>query len=227
LIRNSPATTITGFHYERNAAGSVLIDPTSGLPVIEQSFTVIGDRNPDFTLGTLNSFRYKNWSLNFLWDLKVGGDVFDGTDRYLTLQGKSQRTADRETPRVITGVLKDGFQNTNPTANTIAITPYYQQGYYTAMPEEEFIEHDVNYFRLRDLTLNYTFSQKMLGRSKTFKSLGVFVTGSDLILMTNYRGADPSTNGNTAGSSGVGGFGFDYGSLPTPVAVNFGVKATF
>ncbi|MFX8934061.1 hypothetical protein ABTN02_20755, partial [Acinetobacter baumannii] len=75
---------------------------------------------------------------------------------YLTTVGKSSRTADRLTPRVVKGVLNDGFQNSaNPTVNTIAITPYYQQTYYTSMPEEEFIQKNVNWFRLRDVTLNY------------------------------------------------------------------------
>jgi hypothetical protein len=68
---------------------------------------------------------------------------------------------------------------------------------------------------------------RMLSNMKLFKSLGFFVTGNDLILMTNYRGADPATNGNTAASSGIGGFGFDYGNLPTPKALNVGIKATF
>ena len=228
MVRGKPATTLTGFHYQRNIAGQVLISPTTGLPIVEQTFLVIGDRMPDFNLGTNNSFRFKNWSLNFLWDLKVGGDVFNATDYFLTLQGKGKRTADRERPRVIQGVLLDGLQNTaTPTANTISITPYFQQTYYTTMPEEEFIEHDVNWFRLRDLTLSYTLPAKMLQRLKVFKSLGLFVTGNDLVLMTNYRGADPSVNGNTAGSNGVGGMGIDYGSLPTPVSLNFGLKATF
>ena len=108
MIRGLPATTITGFHYQRNTAGQVLISPTTGLPVVEGTFTVIGDRMPDWTLGTLNNIRYKNWNLSFLWDLKMGGDVFNATDMYLTLQGQSPRTADREKPRVIKGVLLDG-----------------------------------------------------------------------------------------------------------------------
>ncbi len=228
MIRGRAATTITGFHYQRNNTGKVLISPTTGLPIVEGTFTVIGDRMPDFTLGTLNTIRYKNWGLNFLWDLKVGGDVFNATDMYLTLQGKSQRTADRERPRVVDGVLLDGLQNTaSPTVNTISITPYFQQAYYTGMPEEEFIEHDVNYFRLRDITLSYSLPENLIKNLKVFKSLGLFVTGSDLVLMTNYRGADPSVNGNTAGSNGVGGMGFDYGSLPNPMALNFGLKAIF
>ena len=147
---------------------------------------------------------------------------------YLTLQGKSQRTADRETPRIIEGVLADGLQNTaTPTKNTIVIVPYYQQGYYTSMPEEEFVEKDVNWFRLRDLTLSYSLNANMLKKLRAFKTLSIFMTGNDLLLLTNYRGADPSSNGNTAASFGVGAFGFDYGNLPTPVSLNFGIKATF
>ncbi len=228
MIRGRAATTITGFHYRRNNTGKVMISPTTGLPIIEGTFLVIGDRMPDFTLGTLNTFRYKNWGLNFLWDLKVGGDVFNATDMYLTLQGKSQRTKDRERPRVVDGVLQDGLENTaNPTVNTISIVPYFQQAYYTSMPEEEFIQKDVNYLRLRDITLSYNLPANFINKLRVFKSLGLFVTGTDLVLMTNYRGADPSVNGNTAGSNGVGGMGFDYGSLPAPMAINFGLKAIF
>ncbi len=228
MIRGMPVTTITGFHYQRNIYGQILINPSTGLPVIEQTFTVIGNRMPRFTLGTLNNIQYKNWNLNFLWDLKMGGDVFDGTDYYLTLQGKSQRTADREKPRVIQGVLNDGLQNSaTPTPNTIVIVPYFQTSYYTSMPEEEFIEHNVSWMRLRDITLSYTLPDKFVKGTKVFKALGVFVTGNDLVLWTNYRGADPSTNGTTAAENGVGGVGFDYGNLPTPKSINFGIRATF
>jgi TonB-linked SusC/RagA family outer membrane protein len=231
ITKGGTTTTITGFHYQRNNTGQVLINPTTGLPVVEQTFTVIGDRMPDFTLGTLNTLRYKNWNLSFLWDLKVGGDVFNATEMYLTLQGKSPRTADRETPRVVKGVLMDGLQNTaNPTPNTIAVTPFYTSAYYSNtnnIAEEEFVQKDVNYFRLRDITLSYTVPGTLIKKWKFIKSLSLFGTGNDLLLITNYRGADPAVNGNTAGSTGVGAFGFDYGTLPAPISVNFGLRAGF
>jgi hypothetical protein len=227
-VRGGATTTITGFGYERNTNGDILISPTTGLPVVDQTFRVRGDRNPDFTLGTLNNIRYKNFSLSMLWDMKIGGDVFNGTERYLTIQGKGRRTADRETPRIVTGVLRDGLQNSaTPTPNNIVVTPYYQDAYYIQMPEEEFIEKDVNYLRLRDVSMNYTFSKGTLTRVKAIKSLAVFVTANDLVLITNYVGADPAGNANTAGSRGVGGFGFDYGNLPSPVSINFGIRASF
>lgn len=223
-----PTTTITGYHYARNNAGSILINPANGLPVVATDWITIGDRNPDFTLGWTNNISYKNWNLSFLWDLKVGGDIYNGTDAYLTAIGKSVRTADRKMPRVVTGVLKDGRENTaNPTANTIVINPYYQNDYYTSMPDEEFVEKNVNWFRLRDLTLSYTFPAKTMHRIKYLKSLGFFVTGDDLIMLTNYSGADPAVNINTSSNRGIGGFGMDFGSLPTPVSVNVGVRASF
>ncbi len=229
LITGGPSTSITGFGYQRNNAGQILIEPTTGLPLIDQTFRVRGDRNPDFSLGFNNSFRYKNFSLSFLWDLKVGGDIFNANEMFLTVRGRSLRTEDRKTARVIEGVLNDGLQNTaNPTKNTISITPYNLQGYYVSrMPEEEFIEKDVNWLRLRDITLSYTLPSQSLRKLNFLKSLSFFATGNDLILITNYTGADPATSANTSATRGVGGFGFDYGNIATPISINVGLRAGF
>lgn len=228
LVVGGSTTSITSYGYQRNNAGDILISAVTGLPLIDANFRVRGDRNPDFTLGFVNNMSYKNLRLSFLWDLKVGGDIFNATERYITTIGRSKRTEDRLTPRIITGVLSDGLENTStPTKNTIAIIPYYNQSYFTTMPEEEFIEKNVNWLRLRDISLNYGFTPNVLKKLKFIRSLGVFVTINDLVLITNYSGADPGVNGNTAGSRGVGGFGFDYGNIGTPVSINIGFRANF
>jgi TonB-linked SusC/RagA family outer membrane protein len=228
LIRGNSTGTITGSTYQRNQQGQILINPATGIPLTNGGNQLIADRNPDFTLGTLNSFRYKNWSLSFLWDLKMGGDIYNGTDQVLTNIGKSARTANRNTPIVVDGVLNDGLQNTaNPTKNSIVIIPYFLSTYYTQMPDEEFIEKDVNWLRLRDITLNYRLSPKLIKRIKFLKGMSFFITGNDLILSTNYRGADPSINANNPGTLGVGGYGMDLGNAPTPIALSFGLKASF
>jgi len=228
IVLGGSTTSISGFGYMRNDKGEKLINPTTGLPVIDGNQKVRGDRNPDFTVGWVNSFTYRNWALSFLWDLKVGGDVFNGNNQYLTTIGRSKLTQDRMTPRVIEGVLQDGLENTdNPTRNTIVVVPYYNDNYYRLLPEEEFIEKDVNWFRLRDITLSYVLPQSVTKRIRGLKNLGVFVTATDVILFTNYSGADPSVNANTAGTRGVGTFGFDYGTLPSQLGINFGIRASF
>lgn len=227
LIRKQKTGTMTGSIYQRNKNGDILISPTTGLGLVTAAGDnrLIGERTPDFTLGTLNSFRYKNWSLNFLWDLRVGGDIYNGTDQVLTRIGKSKRTGDRSTPIVVKGVLADGLENSaNPTENTIVVIPYFQSTYYTTLPDEEFIQHDVNWLRLRDITLTYRLTKPLV---KGIKGMSFFITGNDLIVLSNYRGADAAVNANNPGTRGVGGYGMDLGSAPTPLSLSFGLRANF
>ncbi len=228
LRRGGPTTSITSAGYARNNAGQILVDSTTGFPVLDPTFLVRGDRNPDFTLGINNSIKYKNWTINMLWEAKVGGDVFNGNELYLTTIGRSELTANRESPQVFNGVLRDGLENTaNPTRNNIVVLPYLNNGFYTsAFPEEYFIEKDVNYMRLRDLTIKYDF-RNLLKNSKALKSLSVFVTGNNLLLISNYNGADPAVNGTSPATRGVGAFGFDFGTVAEPISINLGLRAGF
>lgn len=235
-VTGYPVTELTGYSYQRNDKGQILIDPTSGLPLVNTAFTPIGDRNPDFTLGFTNNLSYKQWNLSMVWDLRVGGAILNGTDWYLASIGRSPRTADRMLPRVVKGVLADGLQNTdNPTANTIMITPYYNNNYYKDVygtPEEEFLQKNVNALSLRDITLSYTFNNDLFKNLKRIKSLTAFITCNNLLLITNYRGADPYVSSNTAsggtpGGGGIGGFGIDYFTPAAPVMYNLGIRLNF
>jgi TonB-linked SusC/RagA family outer membrane protein len=222
--------SLTGYFYVRNTRGDLLIDPTTGLPIRSNSlptqpFLNLGyDRQPDFTIGLTNTFRYNRWSLDFLLDIRKGGDVFDATDHFLTTHGLSMQTLDRDQPRVIKGVLADGKQNTdNPTINTIVVVPSLNPAYYTSMSEELFIERDINWLRLRDLQVSYALPDGFLGS----RSASVFVKGTDLFLWTNYTGLDPIVNGNTAAVGGSGAVGIDFGNFPMPRGVNFGIRMGF
>ncbi|HEY9428931.1 MAG TPA: SusC/RagA family TonB-linked outer membrane protein [Gemmatimonadaceae bacterium] len=214
---------LTGMFLQRNDKGQILIDPTTGLPIRSNDFIDIGiDRQPDFTVGLSNTLHYKRFTFDVLLDMRKGGDIYNGTERYLTLRGLSARTLDREQPRVIEGVLKDGNENSaNPTPNNITIIPAETPGYYTDMNEEYFIQKDVNWVRLRSATLSYVLPQNWL------RNASVYVTGTDLFLITNYDGLDPVVNGNTAAVGGAGAVGFDYGNFPIPRGIDFGVRVAF
>ncbi|QQL49229.1 SusC/RagA family TonB-linked outer membrane protein [Mucilaginibacter ginkgonis] len=225
IFPGSSLTNIASYTYARNNAGQILVDPSSGMPVSNGTFVTTGDRQPKFTLGVGNSFTYKSFALTFLVDWRQGGDVFNGNELFLTRYGLSTRTLNRLTPIVVPGVLKDGNENSaNPTVNTIKVTPYYQTGYYTNAIESDFIERNIYTIRLRDVTLSYTLPQSILSHQKVFKSAGVFVTATDLFLITNYTGADPEVNGTNSATRGAGAQGFDYGAVATPRVVSFGVS---
>jgi TonB-linked SusC/RagA family outer membrane protein len=220
------ATAIGGYSYTRNNQGQIIINPATGLPVINQNFLPIGDRNPDFTMGITNQFRYKDFNLSFLLDIRVGGDVFNGNEMFLFRNGLSTKTIDRESPYIFPGVIRDGRENTsNPTPNTIQVIPQTRGlDFYNGIPESEYVEKDINWLRMRDITLSYQLPKRWLSKTKIFENASVYVTATDVFLITNYTGADPSVNGTTATSLGVGAAGFDYGTLALPRTISFGIR---
>ena len=229
-VRNGTAKgmstrSLTGLFYLRNNEGKLLIDPTTGLPLRSTSFIDAGyDRTPDFTIGLTNTFRYKRFSLNFLLDIRRGGDVFNATEQFLTSRGLSERTLDREIPRVIDGVLRDGKENSaTPTANNIVVVPATQTQYYSAISEELFIERDINWVRLRDVTVRW----QMPGKFLLARDASLYVTGTDLFVFSNYSGLDPIVNGNTAAVGGSGAAGIDYGNFPMPRGIAFGLTVRY
>ena len=225
-IRNGVAPglstrSMTGLFYQRNNQGQLLIDPTTGLPIRSTSFIDAGyDRQPLWTMGVTNNLRYKRASLTMLWDFRRGGDVFNATQHFLTTRGLSMQTLDRDQARIVPGVLRDGRENSaTPTPNGIVVIPAVQPAFYTGMSEELFVEKNVNWVRLRDVTLRVEFP----GRFVRARRASAFVRGTDLLLFTNYSGLDPIVNGNTAAVGGSGAVGIDFGNFPMPRGLSFGI----
>jgi TonB-linked SusC/RagA family outer membrane protein len=229
-VRNGTAPglstrSLTGFFYLRNNQGKILIDPTTGLPIRSSVFIDGGyDRQPQWTSGITNNIKVGRFTFSTLFDIRRGGDVYNATEHYLTTRGLSTRTLDREEPRVIDGVLRDGKENSpTPTPNNIVVVPAVNTGYYTLISEELFIEQDINWFRVRDVRLSYQLSGRPLDVLRA-REASLWVSGSDLYLKTNYSGLDPIVNGNTAAVGGSGASGIDFGNFPMPRGINFGLK---
>ncbi len=224
------ATAIGGWSYLRNSKGDILVDPNTGFPLRNANFLPIGDRNPDFVIGLVNEFRvFKNFTLSFLLDIRKGGDIFNGNEMYLVRNGLSKNTLDRDKPFVFKGVVKDGNEESaTPTVNTKEIIPSANEQYYTvALQPEDFVERDINWVRLRDVTLTFDFPKSMLGAQNVIKNLSIFVNGTDLFLSTNYTGADPYVSTTTPATGGAGGFGMDFGKISLPRTVSAGLSVTF
>jgi len=229
-IRNGVAPglstrSMTGTFFLRNKNRELIIDPTTGLPIRSTTFIDAGyDRTPRWTMGVTNIVRWKKASISMLWDFRNGGDVFNATQHLLTAAGLSMQTTDRERPRVIPGVLRDGKENSDtPTRNGIVVVPAVQTGFYTGMSEEFFIERNINWVRLRDITVRFPLPGKLMAA----RNASAFVRGTDLLLFTNYSGLDPIVNGNTAAVGGSGAVGIDYGNFPMPRGLSFGINVGY
>nr|WP_068888437.1 SusC/RagA family TonB-linked outer membrane protein [Pedobacter panaciterrae] len=164
--------------WEKDANGRNKISST-GLPVVQQ-LQKIGNFNPDYTLGLSNQFDYKNFSLSFLIDGRVGGTVISGTDAMLGYFGIADyTTAFREGGLVLPGVLADGSENTKAISAEQLWTQVSQGG---TNAYGQFFAYSATNFRLRELSLGYTFNVK----NSKIRTARIAATGRNLFFL--YRG---------------------------------------
>ncbi len=180
-----------GSGWLRNEQGERIIGD-NGFPVRQDNIR-IGNPNPDFLLGIRNSLSYKGITLSFLWDIRQGGDMWNGTEAVMTNIGATVRTAQRGESTVFEGVRRDGTPNTQ--AVTLTQANWFQaDGRATgaAGVHEQFVEN-ASWFRLRDFSLGYSLPKVWASKLK-MKALDVSLFGRNLILITDYTGVDPENN---------------------------------
>ncbi|MGJ1197050.1 SusC/RagA family TonB-linked outer membrane protein [Sphingobacterium spiritivorum] len=210
---------INGQTWKTNADGQLLLTE-AGLPQVVSTMSQIGDRNPDWIGGITNTFKYKNWGMSFMWDIRKGGDVFNATSYMLVRQGLSPLTADRGTT-VLQGIVeKTGAANTQ----SINLDQDFYQTYYAARGSN-FVE-DGSWVRLRYASLTYSLPSNVV-KSLRLSNLQFTLTGRNLLLFTDYSGVDPEVSGSGAGVGGSGSFGFDNLGVPATRGFDFGLKLTF
>lgn len=224
-----PVTTLTGLAYTRNNVGQILINPTTGLPVVDSKWSVIGDREPKLRFGITTNLNYKGFRLSAMFSGRLKTTVVNGTKRSMMSSGTSMESVEfrKRGPVVFDGVLKDGNENSDtPTKNTIGVTYNTYGASIYAGADEDWVENNINYLRMQELKLSYNISPKLL-RKTLISSASVFIAGNDLLTWTNYSGVDAVGNTVSAAAGGTGGEGFDVWSLPNPRGYSFGINLTF
>ncbi len=169
--------------------------------------------------GWRNDLTFKNFTLTFLWDVRMGGMMHNGTKAVMLFHGTH---ADTEA-RLDDSMVWEGVYASSGEVNTteIKIDEAFYNRYSLQYVSEQVLE-EVNWFRLRDLSITYHFPKKMYERLK-MTNLSLSVTSRNLWLWTSYSGIDPETNLSGAANS----IGRDYFNNPNTKSIGFNLKATF
>ena len=213
LVVGKPYNIFYGDKYARNAEGKLLVN-ANGQPYADGQ-GIVGDVNPDWLGGLSNSLRYKQFSLDFFFDVKKGGDVWNGVDSYGDFYGTSKATENREP------IIIDGISDVDNKPNTVAIRA---QDYYRNNRLYEALIQDGSYIKLRTASLTYRLSPALLAKS-FIKTASFSVTGRNLwIYSPHFTGADPEVSSWGTGNGDVGVYAF---SSPTSRSINFSLKLGF
>lgn len=219
-------TGVSGIDYQRAPDGSVLID-AKGYPIVSPAKgNYIGNREPDCLIGLGSNVSWKNLSLSFLFDGRVGGDVVNITGRSLVSNGMDARLAKYRNHKVVFNGVVDNGDGTYSKNTTPVILDQQTVNNYVYNVSSNFIE-DGSYIRLSYVTLAYDFSDlmKRLGSKNPVKGLKCSLTGRNLFLLTKYSGADPQVMPSAA--YGTGAMGIDNYSVPSLRSFNFNLNVTF
>ncbi|OJJ22857.1 hypothetical protein BKI52_00465 [marine bacterium AO1-C] len=209
-----PFGAILGRAQQRDDQGRIVVD-ANGRPLLTPTseLQVLGNATPEWTGGISNTFRYKGFDLNFLIDIRHGGDVFSGTNYYGHAAGQFEATGhNREDGFVVPNSVTESGQ-----VNTVKILP---QDYYGNLygRHDEYV-YDASFIKLRSLSLGYTFPTKWIKRL-SLQKLRISFYGRNLWLIhSNIPNVDPETGFS---SSGVNNIGFEY--ISTPSARTMGVR---
>ncbi|PWS32867.1 SusC/RagA family TonB-linked outer membrane protein [Pedobacter paludis] len=196
---------IYGSDFQKDANGNVIVD-ADGLPMATQEPVKLGNFNPDYLLGFSNSFNYKNFSLNFLVDFRIGGQVSSGTESTMDIYGVTQRTADARD--------NGGVQIYD---KLIPAQTYFNRA---ATIGSQYIYSATN-IRLRETSIGYTFPAKVF--NNRIQGIQISLIGRNLWMIYKKAPFDPEVTAST----GNGYQAFDYFNQPSLRSFGLSLKVNF
>jgi TonB-linked SusC/RagA family outer membrane protein len=161
-------------------------------------YQIIGNANPDFTLGVTNQINAGKFDISFLINTWVGNDVFNNT-------------------ALVYSTKHNAIQSKNMLSSALADPTNIQQA---PIYSSYWIENG-SFVRLQNLTIGYTFH--LPGVMGGARSTRVYVSGDNLLLLTGYSGYDPEVYTD----AGLATRGLDYLSYPRPRTFTAGVHVAF
>lgn len=218
--KGMPYGEFYGVTNAKDAQGRTIVDQETGLPVPTTSAQYLGSYNPRYIASLGANFKYKNLSMNVLFDTKQGGVFYSRTRDITGFNGTSAETGgDR------IGVIFPNSVYLDEAGNSVVNTTarYNKQDYYSDLPPGAGIV-DASFVKLRSLGISYTFNKAQLQKSP-FGELTVGIFGNNLFIWTpkENKYADPEVNSAGAGNAQ----GFDFTAQPSVRNYGLNLRVSF
>lgn len=170
-----------GFYQDGAAVGDYMFVDTNGDGYIsEADRTAIANPEPKVFGGWSNTLSYKNFTLSMLFQYQLGGDAY-----YSTMQESASGA-------IGMSILREMYGNTwtpDRTDAKYAKLMWMPSAYTNTQANDRYV-YSNSYFRLRNITLSYTFEPAWLERLHV-SGASVFFTATNLFTITDWPGLDP------------------------------------
>ncbi|HEX7979295.1 MAG TPA: SusC/RagA family TonB-linked outer membrane protein [Gemmatimonadaceae bacterium] len=208
-----PYGSIVGFAHMRDSATGKLVLGPDGVPLRASTTSILGNVQPKWTGGFINTFRYKGFDLSTQVDARIGGQLFSATNAWGKYAGILALTEKRDVPVKTSGVDATG----KPVDMEATAEDYWHGMGYNSGDEDNI--YDASYVKLREVRLGWAVPQSLFKMSSY--RLNVALVGRNLLTHSNAPNIDPET-AFTAGNQQ----GQEFGQLPATRSLGFQVTVT-
>jgi TonB-linked SusC/RagA family outer membrane protein len=204
------ASWITDPEFQPQPGYPKYVDHTKDGTITSEDKAILGDAQPDFTLGFNNTFSYKRWDASLYLAASVGNELYNALENKLNIPYHNYNAS---------AALTGRWTTANPSNK---IPKAYEAS--TFVMDSRFIE-DASYLKLKSLSVGYTIPFRIRGLNQK-SSLRIFVTAQNLFTLTGYKGFDPeaSRTGNSSYEQSSLYQGVDYGAYPSSRTFLFGIN---
>ncbi len=194
------------------APGRLIYRDIDGNGVInENDRCVIGDPNPDFSLGLNLDFRYRDFTLSTFFTGDFGFDIYNATKGQLYLMSYGDVSTNRSAD------ILNAWTPTNTNTDIPALAAADDNN--ETRMSTWYVE-DGSYLKMKYIKLDYKLPAKIL-RPIGATSLGVYAQLENVFTITKYKGLDPEL------PLGAYGARVDRGPYPRSRVVSLGVNINF
>jgi len=172
-------------------------------------YQIIGCGLPTTTLGWNNIINIKKFVINMFFQGVFGLDKQNYTRAIHLMAARDARQASLAEikDRYIPGVNENAYLPAFSTSSLI-------------QPQSTMFLEDGSFVRLKNLSIGYNL------KLKNISNLKIYVSGTNLLTFTNYKGIDPESSNVGGGGSDVN-QSLDYGSYPNSRTYTIGLDVTF
>jgi len=207
---------IMGYDYLRHD-GKVVINPVTGMPIVNSQLVYLGNSNARDIVSFTPTVTFKSFSLAAVFEYRGGYKRYNSIGFDMDWSGMGIRTVEYNRQRFVfpNSTYQDGtgkwVTNTNIliSENGNGNAGFWTDGTENYGVTSNYVTNGA-FWKLRELSLTYNLSPKLVTKTKVLKSASISAVGRNLLIWvpkTNlYTDPDYSDAGNTSNGIGLTGY---------------------